>query len=830
MPLSVPVASDHPGSLSAQITRWPDGRSCWSRSPTSTGGGRSSEADGHTFAEAARARPGRRPAAAGHHRVERSRRERRRGRPPRLGHGGPHAGPLLGPRAGAASPPPDPSCPGPPCCSGLADHVVMTEDAYAFVSGPAHGRDLHRRGARRDGARRGRHPRHQHRASRRWSSPTPSAARRRSSTSSPTCPRSSTRSRPRWWTDDPVDRPTPEAGACIPASPTGGYDVRDVAAQHRRRRRPARAARRTGRRTSSPRFATIGGRPVGIVANQPMSIAGTLDIPASQKGARFVAVLRRLRPPAAHPRRHARLLPRQGPRVARDDPPRRAARLRLRPGHGARGWRSCSARPTAAPTSSWTAAAMGSDLYLAWPSAEIAVMGAKGAVEILHRRETPERRGRARGGVRGALPEPVRGRRSWLRRRRDRPGRHPARGGGRLRAAGHQARAPRQPQARQHSAVIAPGRGWVRSRAWPTASRSPTTAPASRSRCRSSTEASTARSGASCCPGIWFYDPALMTTAVDVELDHRPRRRERDPPLPRATRSSSWPSSRPTSRSRTSSSTASCPPRSSSTRGSTTSRTTRSSTRTCASASSRASTTTPIRWGCSCPPSPRCRPSTPTPGEIHDPANRYKQIVRLIAKMPTLAAACHRFSVGHAVRLPGQLPQLHRELPVDAVEGRRAALRRQPGPRPAPSTCCSSSTPTTSRTAAPRRCAPSARPTPTRYVSTASAAAALYGPRHGGANEAVIHMLTEIGSIDNVPAFIESVKDGKRPPARASGTASTRATTRGPRSSSRPPTRCSPSPARTRCSTSPSSSRRSPSPTTTSSRGSSTRTSTSTRG
>jgi propionyl-CoA carboxylase beta chain len=35
---------------------------------------------------------------------------------------------------------------------------------------------------------------------------------------------------------------------------------------------------------------------------------------------------------------------------------------------------------------------MGSDLYLAWPSAEIAVMGAKGAVEILHRRRTPEER------------------------------------------------------------------------------------------------------------------------------------------------------------------------------------------------------------------------------------------------------------------------------------------------------------------------------------------------------------------------------------------------------------------------------------------------------
>jgi citrate synthase len=46
------------------------------------------------------------------------------------------------------------------------------------------------------------------------------------------------------------------------------------------------------------------------------------------------------------------------------------------------------------------------------------------------------------------------------------------------------------------------------------------------------------------------------------------------------------------------------------------------------------------------------------------------------------------------------------------------------------------------------------------YSCTAAAAAALYGPRHGGANEAVIHMLTEIGSIENVPAFVKSVKEG----------------------------------------------------------------------
>jgi len=47
------------------------------------------------------------------------------------------------------------------------------------------------------------------------------------------------------------------------------------------------------------------------------------------------------------------------------------------------------------------------------------------------------------------------------------------------------------------------------------------------------------------------------------------------------------------------------------------------------------------------------------------------------------------------------------------------------------------------------------------YSSAAAAASALYGPLHGGANEAVVRMLGEIGSIENVPAFIESVKAGE---------------------------------------------------------------------
>ena len=47
------------------------------------------------------------------------------------------------------------------------------------------------------------------------------------------------------------------------------------------------------------------------------------------------------------------------------------------------------------------------------------------------------------------------------------------------------------------------------------------------------------------------------------------------------------------------------------------------------------------------------------------------------------------------------------------------------------------------------------------YAAMAGAAAALYGPLHGGANEAVLRMLAKIGSADSVPAFVESVKNGE---------------------------------------------------------------------
>ena len=196
--------------------------------------------------------------------------------------------------------------------------------------------------------------------------------------------------------------------------------------------------------------------------------------------------------------------------------------------------------------------------------------------------------------------------------------------------------------------------------------------------------------------------------------------------------------------------------------GRTTSRTTRSSTRTCASGSSTASTTTPTRWACS-------SSSLAALGTFYNDAkddrrqgSRDKQILRLIAKTPDARGDVLPVLGRPAVRLPGQRPVVPGQLPQHDVEDRRRtrSTRASSGRW----TCCSSSTPTTSRTAAPRRCASSAPARPTRTRRRPPPRRALYGPLHGGANEAVVRMLTEIGSIENVPAFIEAVKSGERPP------------------------------------------------------------------
>ncbi len=190
--------------------------------------------------------------------------------------------------------------------------------------------------------------------------------------------------------DDDPGRRCPEAGALIPAASTGSYDVRKVAAAivddgsllELRERWAANLV---------TAFATIDGRPVGIVANQPMVLAGTLDIPASQKAARFVAmcdafnlpIITLVDTPGFYPGKDLewRGMIRHGAQLvyayARATVPRVGVILRKSYGGAYIVMDSKT---------------MGNDLCLAWPWAELAVMGAGQAAAILQRRATPEER------------------------------------------------------------------------------------------------------------------------------------------------------------------------------------------------------------------------------------------------------------------------------------------------------------------------------------------------------------------------------------------------------------------------------------------------------
>ena len=148
----------------------------------------------------------------------------------------------------------------------------------------------------------------------------------------------------------------------------------------------------------------------------------------------------------------------------------------------------------------------------------------------------------------------------------------------------------------------------------------------------------------------------------------------------------------------------------------------------------------------------------PEAKHIHDPDNRRKQIFRLIAKMPTLAAFTYRHSVGLPYAYPDNElsysgnflqmmfrvtevkyrvnPVLERALEVLFI---LHADHEQ---------SCSTSA---------MRGVGSSEVDP--YSATAAAVAALYGPLHGGANEAVLRMLSEIGSKQRVPQFIKAVKE-----------------------------------------------------------------------
>jgi citrate synthase len=150
----------------------------------------------------------------------------------------------------------------------------------------------------------------------------------------------------------------------------------------------------------------------------------------------------------------------------------------------------------------------------------------------------------------------------------------------------------------------------------------------------------------------------------------------------------------------------------------------------------------------------------PEAKRIFDEKSRNGQIVRLIAKTPTLAAFAHRHSVG----MPYAYPDNDLSYTGNFLNMMFKTTEVKYAPHPVLERAldvlfilhadheqnCSTSA---------MRSIGSSHPDP--YSCMAGAAAALYGPLHGGANEEVLRMLREIGAIEAIPAYIQRVKKGE---------------------------------------------------------------------
>jgi acetyl-CoA carboxylase carboxyltransferase component len=282
-----------------------------------------------------------------------------------------------------------PNVSGPALMLGLADVVIMTEDAYAFVVGPRMVEIFTGVPVNRDelgGART--HSRTSGVAS--FLVADEAEADELLAELLDHLPDHNGADPPGRPCIDPPGRLTPEAFDVLPSAASGSYDVRDILSivvddgillePH--------AEWATNLITA---FARIGGRPVGLVANQPQSLAGTLDIKASRKGARFVGFCDGFNLPLVtfvdtsgfYPGKDLewRGMIRYGAQMAfayaRATVPR--VNVTIRKSYGGAYIVMDSKR-------------MGNDVAMAWPSAEIAVMGAKGAVEILHRQADSDER------------------------------------------------------------------------------------------------------------------------------------------------------------------------------------------------------------------------------------------------------------------------------------------------------------------------------------------------------------------------------------------------------------------------------------------------------
>ena len=149
----------------------------------------------------------------------------------------------------------------------------------------------------------------------------------------------------------------------------------------------------------------------------------------------------------------------------------------------------------------------------------------------------------------------------------------------------------------------------------------------------------------------------------------------------------------------------------------------------------------------------------PEASNVDDPDIRLAQVVRLIAKVPTISAWSYRHNKG--------MPYVYPDNDLSFAENFLAMMFKMAEAKYSPDPAlvralevlfilhadheqnCSTNA---------MRAIGSSRVDP--YSALAGAAAALYGPLHGGANEAVLRMLVSIGDVKNVPAFVEEVKAG----------------------------------------------------------------------
>ena len=144
--------------------------------------------------------------------------------------------------------------------------------------------------------------------------------------------------------------------------------------------------------------------------------------------------------------------------------------------------------------------------------------------------------------------------------------------------------------------------------------------------------------------------------------------------------------------------------------------------------------------------------------DLEDPEQRRMAAIRLIAKVPTIAAACYRYSIGWPIRYPRnnleyttRFLHMMKEVPSEPLELNPIAAKAMDLLFILHADHEQNASTSTVRLVGSTGANP--------YVSVAAGVAALWGPAHGGANEAVLKMLAEIGRPENVKSAVDKAKD-----------------------------------------------------------------------